>query len=90
MLKKGTMHLKYFRHVAVSRRMMIECPRSVFDQIISSRDRKRPVVFFVMILEQGLNHNIAVVECVQAEKVSVIPGQLLPNNSVQMDVINPF
>lgn len=26
-------------------------------------------MFFVMILEQGLNHHIAVVECVQAEKV---------------------
>ena len=62
----------------------------MFHQIISSRDRKRPVVFFVMILEQGLNHNIAVVECVQAEKVSVISGPPLPNFCVLIDVINPF
>ena len=44
-------------------------PRSVFDQICSSRDRKRPAIFFVMIQEQGMNRNIAVVECVLAELV---------------------
>ena len=52
-------------------RMMTASPRSVFNQIISSRERKRPAVFFVMILEQGPCKNIAVVECVLADNVKI-------------------
>ena len=56
--------------MAVPKAVYLEKPKEVYEQIVAARNRNKPAAFFTMVLEQGMNQNIIVVEVAAAKSVS--------------------